>query len=186
MMEDAKAGKIQCIVCKDASRLGRNYLETGEYMERIFPLLGIRLVCISEGYDSGRDIPGGLGINIRNLMYQWYAQDIGRKVRMVKEEKKQRGEYLGSRAPYGFCICLREGKRVLGPDIPARKIAEEIFLWHREGLKPRQIQEKLKRQGVNPPGIYQKTGCIYGKKGEVKCWNPSTIRHVISWYRKER
>jgi DNA invertase Pin-like site-specific DNA recombinase len=180
MMEDARHQNIQCIICKDASRLGRNYLEVGEYMEQIFPSLGIRFVCISEGYDSAREMPGSLGMNLRNLMYQWYAKDIGRKVRLVKQQKKQRGEYLGSRPPYGYCIVYEKGKRLLKKDERAGKIVEEIISWHGEGMSLREIRDRLVEQGVHSPNIYYKTGCVYGEKGNVTPWDCSTIRFLLS------
>ena len=91
MLEDAQEGKINCIVCKDASRIGRDYLRTGEYLEKIFPLMGVRVVCVSDGYDSGREMPGSLAGNLKNLMNEWYAKDIGRRVRLVKQQKKAQG-----------------------------------------------------------------------------------------------
>lgn len=182
MLRDARAGRIQCIVCKDASRLGRDYLQTGEYMEQIFPLLGVRLVCISEGYDSGRDMPGSLSASLRNLMNEWYARDIGRRVRLVKEQKKRQGEYLGSRAPYGYRISREDGKRVLAEDPEAIRIVWNMLCWQREGMKPAEIRKKLQEQGVNPPAEYQKTGRIYSEEPPAKKWDSSTIRHVLLSY----
>jgi DNA invertase Pin-like site-specific DNA recombinase len=117
-------------------------------------------------------------------MYQWYAKDIGRKVRLVKQQKKQRGEYLGSRPPYGYCIVYETGKRLLKKDERAGKIVEEIISWHGEGMSLREIRDRLVDKGVHSPSMYYKTGCVYGTKGNVTPWDCSTIRRVISFHEK--
>ena len=93
MLEDAQEGKINCIVCKDASRIGRDYLRTGEYLEKIFPLMGVRVICVSDGYDSGREMPGSLAGNLKNLMNEWYAKDI--EATIVCERDSHKGIIIG-------------------------------------------------------------------------------------------
>lgn len=183
MLEDAGQGRLQCIVCKDYSRLGRDYLRTGEYIEKIFPSWGVRLVCISDGYDSREGMPGSMEGSIRNLMNEWYARDIGRKVRLAKKQKKREGNYLGSVPPYGFRIVYQEGRRILEPEEETMEIVKWICERRGHGMSLGQISRLLREQGVNPPGEYRKTGVICQKPSMVKKWDSSTIRHIIEHQR---
>lgn len=180
MLEDAGERKIQCIVCKDYSRLGRDYLRTGEYIEKIFPSWGIRLVCISDGYDSREGLPGSLEGNMRNLMNEWYAKDIGQKVRMVKQRQRAEGNYLGSRPPYGYEIIRRNGKRVLSEEEDTMAVIRWIHARREEGESLEQICRLLQERGVNPPEEYRRTGEVILKSTAVKKWDKSTLHHVIS------
>lgn len=180
LLEDAGEQRIQCIVCKDYSRLGRDYLRTGEYIEKIFPAWGIRLVCISDGYDSRRGQPGSLEGSMRNLMNEWYAKDIGRKVRQVKQEQKREGNYLGSRPPYGYAIVRRGGKRVLMKEPQTMEIVKWICDRSCQGDSLEQIVSQLQERHVNPPGTYRETGQVFQPSQEVKCWDRSALRRLIA------
>lgn len=178
MLRDAACGRIACVVCKDASRLGRDYLRTGEYIEKIFPSLGIRLVMVSEGYDSLYHMPGSMEGCMRNLMNEWYARDIGQRVHMVKQLKREQGHYLGSVPPYGMRVVWREGIRVLERDEAASEIIGMIGRWRRQGWSLSAIRERLWEKGVQPPRSYHRTGQIYGEPRGVTKWNKSTLRHI--------
>lgn len=186
MLKDAEAGTIQCIICKDASRLGRDYLQVGMYMEQIFPLWGVRLVCVSEGYDSRDGLPGSLAGCLRNLMNEWYAKDIGRRVRLVKEQKRRQGEYLGSRPPYGYQICVRDGRRVLEEEPETILVVNKIALWRREGMSYACIQRRLREEGINPPAVYRSQGSVFSKEVPAPDWDFSTIRYVIKRFSHTR
>lgn len=181
LLEDARMGKIQCIVCKDSSRLGRNYLKTGEYMEKIFPRLGIRLVCIGDNYDSEKGMPGSLEGNLKNLMNEWYARDIGRKVSLVKQRQKREGNYLGSVPPYGYRIVRQEGKRVLKEE-KTIAIVHEICRQREQGESLEQIKEWLYRKKINPPAQYRKEKRMI-QEGVVKKWDITTLKKIIEHQR---
>lgn len=183
LLEDARMQKIQCVVCKDYSRLGRDYLRTGEYIEKIFPMWGIRLVCISDGYDSLQGLPGSLEGSMRNLMNEWYARDIGQKVHLVKQQKKREGNYLGSRPPYGYRIVRQNGKRVLSEEEETMKIVRLICKRKQQGDSLEDIRKLLQKKGINPPGEYQKTGMVYQAPSVVKKWDSSTLRYLIAHQR---
>lgn len=183
LIKDAGNGNIQCIVCKDYSRLGRDYIRTGELIEKIFPVWGIRLVCISDGYDSRQGMPGSLEGNMRNLLNEWYAKDIGRKVHLVKQQQKDDGNYLGSSAPYGYCIVHREGKRVLEEDNETIQIVHWICQMQNQGSSIEDIRRQLHRMEVNPPAEYRKSKMVYGKTGKVKKWDRSAVQRVIAHQR---
>lgn len=179
MLRDAVCGRISCIVCKDASRLGRDYLRTGEYIEKILPSMGIRLVLVSEGYDSREKIPGSLEANMRNLMNEWYAKDIGRRVRAVKQVKRQQGHYLGSTAPYGMRVVRRDGIRRLEPDRETAQIVEQMREWRRQGTGITEIQRRLWERGIQPPEEYRKKGQVYGERRKAPRWSRGTIYRIL-------
>lgn len=183
MMEDAGTGKLECIVMKDLSRLGRNHLETGNYLEKIFPVLGIRIISLGEGYDSGQQMPGSLEEGIRNLMNEWYAKDIGRKVKSAKKQQKEAGNYLGSRPPYGFCIVRPDGIRSLEPDRQVEKIVKKMNAMHQAGKSVGEIREWLRANQVNPPEPYRRTGRVYWEAEPGKLWDPGSIRNSIAHQR---
>lgn len=95
MLEQAGQGKIQCIVVKDLSRFGRNYLEVGNYISRVFPFLGIRFIAVNDGFDSIRPMDAdSLETSFKTLLYDIYSRDISRKVRSAKKMKAEKGEFL--------------------------------------------------------------------------------------------
>ncbi len=100
MIHDIESGKIDCVIVKDLSRLGRDYLVTGKYIEEYFPSKNIRFVAVSDGYDSF----GGYDdmIPFRNLINEMYARDISKKIRASLSRKMADGEYIGARVPFGF------------------------------------------------------------------------------------
>lgn len=182
MLADAQAGKINCIVCKDASRIGRDYLRTGEYLEKIFPLMGVRVVCVSDGYDSGHEMPGSLAGNLKNLMNEWYAKDIGRRVRLIKQQQRAQGCYLGSRAPYGWQIIYCDGRRMLEKDPPAYEVIKQMAERRQQGMSYQQIAQWLEQNGVNTPEHYRRTGevyrCAYGEE-QQQTWEASGVRSIL-------
>lgn len=183
LLQDARNGKIQCILCKDSSRLGRDYLQTGELIEKILPAWGIRLVCISDRYDSSLGMPGSLEGNLRNLMNEWYAKDIGRKVHLVKQQKKKEGNYLGSVAPYGYEIIWKNGKRALQEEPGSIRIVHQICQWHQQGKTIEEISHLLQIRGILTPTEYRKQGKIQEKESMVKKWDRTTLHRIITHQR---
>lgn len=192
MLADAQNGSIQCILCKDASRIGRDYLKTGEYLEKIFPMLGVRVICISDQCGDGDTendweykIPGSLAGNLRNLMNEWYARDIGRRVSLVKQYKKAQGEYLGSVPPYGWKIDKRDGKRILVPDEQLKDILSLMYRLRQKEMSYGLIADVLNQKGIQPPQEYRKNGRVYRKgslkeqEEKTKQWDASGVRRII-------
>ena len=103
MLEDVKQGKINCIIVKDLSRFGRNYIETGRYIQQIFPFMGVRFIAINDGLDSSRiaDVDS-LETAFKTLLYDLYSRDLSRKVRNAKRFRAQQGEWMSAIAPYGY------------------------------------------------------------------------------------
>ncbi|HCO29087.1 MAG TPA: hypothetical protein DIT54_06685, partial [Lachnospiraceae bacterium] len=103
LIEDVKQGKIDCIIVKDLSRFGRNYIETGEYLERIFPFLNVRFIAVNDSYDSfSATASDDLIMHLVNLTNDLYARDISQKICPVIRSKQEKGEYLGAYPLYGY------------------------------------------------------------------------------------
>lgn len=113
LIADIKTQKLDAVVVKDFSRLGRNYIETGEYIEKVFPMYGIRFIAVTECYDSGGRKEDAFLTGLKNIVNEWYARESGRKVSVVKQHQKLRGGYTGGVAPYGYCTVVKDGVRVL-------------------------------------------------------------------------
>ena len=152
LLEDLKQGRADCVVVKDLSRLGRNYVEAGRYLEEIFPFLGARFLSIQDGYDSL--VPASpaeqLLLPFRNLINDSYARDISLKVRSSREIRRRKGEFIGSFAPYGYRKDPQDRHRLV-PDPPTAAVVREIFRLRLEGRSPRSIADTLTRWGVLSP-----------------------------------
>ena len=104
MMEDIKAKKIDCVICKDLSRFARNYIDAGRYLEKIFPFLGVRFIAITDHYDSaaGSDDADQIIVPFKNLINDAYCRDISIKIRSQLDVKRKNGQFIGSFAGYGY------------------------------------------------------------------------------------
>ena len=178
MMEDIRKGKINCIVTKDLSRLGRNYVETGDYLERVFPFLGVRFIAVNDNYDSNQiNASDQLAASLRNLVNDAYAKDISRKISTAMKAKRQRGDFLGTYEPYGY---LRDpvnpSKLIIDQEIAP--IVKEIFELRATGIGIERICRVLNEKGYPSPGRLRfERGIITNnnKKGSDLPWN----RHVL-------
>ena len=134
MLKDVQEGKIDCIVVKDLSRLGRNYIEAGELLEKIFPFLNVRFIAVNDNYDSGSfGTEEILGATLKNVVNDLYAKDISRKICSALKMKRQKGEYIGSYAPYGY-LKDPENKNHLIIDTDASFVVKEIFQLRAAGM----------------------------------------------------
>lgn len=156
MMEDVKGNKINCIIVKDLSRFGRNYIETGTYIERLFPLLGIRFIAINDYYDSADDTAASNHIIVpfKNLINDAYCRDISIKIRSHLEVKRKRGEFTGAFAVYGYMRGADKNKLVADPY--AAQIVKWIFGMKIGGMSQQAIADDLNRLGVLSPAEYKK------------------------------
>lgn len=179
MLEDVRARKIDCIVVKDLSRLGRNYVETGNLLEKVFPFLGVRFIAVNDHYDSA-DLSSSeeLGASLKNLINDIYAKDISRKSGSALKAKRLRGEYVGSYAPYGY-LKDPSNKNHLIPDPETLDTVREIFQLRAEGNGISTITRILNERGIPSPGRLRFERGIFSnnnQKGKDLPWN----RHVLS------
>lgn len=159
LLSDVKCGKIQCILVKDFSRFGRNYLEVGTYIEEVFPLLGVRFISVNDHYDNQyyhydnqyyHPYVNSIDIAVRNIMYDYYSKDLSQKVKASFTIKQEKGYYLGGGIPYGYCRSQKEkGKIVIEKE--AAEIVRRIFQMTKDGYSRSEIARILNESGVPAP-----------------------------------
>ena len=170
--------KIDCIVVKDFSRLGRNFVETGQYLEQVFPLLGIRFIAINDNYDSlnsqSRD---GMLVPIKSMINEMYSKDLSQKIQSCFRSKEARGE-IYTPVPFGY---KKDQKNHLIPDEEVSDVVMQIFLWKKSGRKEREIAKKLSAQGIPTP-FTRRCQLDYVKNtSRVKdsAWQPTFVTKVL-------
>lgn len=173
LMDDVRAGKVKCIVVKDLSRFGRNYLEAGEYLEKIFPFMGVRFISITDGYDSllSSDAEGALMIPLKNMINDVYAKDISRKIITSFRARQEKGEFLPAFAPYGYIKSQTEQYRY-EPDPVTAPYVKLIFEWKVAGASHSEICNRLNDMGAITPAR---------RKVELGIWKAEKYKHTI-WY----
>lgn len=137
MLRDIESGRIRCVLVKDLSRFGRDYIETGRYLERWLPEHGVRFIAVTDNIDSVRGAYDMM-MPLKNLFNTQYARDISRKVKSSLHAKQQRGEFIGAFASYGYCKDPQDHNRLV-IDPPAAEVVRRIFTlfeteWERSAL----------------------------------------------------
>ena len=167
LMQDVRDGLINCIIVKDFSRFGRNYIETGNFVEKIFPFLGVRFIAITDQYDSIKqaDCNEALSMHLKNIANELYARDIAEKVTASKQAKMKQGEYLGSIPPYGFQIEKIDGKRTLVPEPVTSEIVREIFNRYASGEHLYLLQNGCMGKRFIVQAIIKNTKWFISRKG---------------------
>lgn len=184
MIEDVKAGRTDCIIVKDLSRFGRNYLDAGEYIEKIFPFLGVRFIAVNDNYDSLGDKKASddLIIPFKNLINEAYCRDISVKIRSQLEIKRKNGQFLGSFAAFGY-MKDEQNKNKLVVDQYAADIVRDIFKWKLEGVSPQDIADALNKLGVLSPMEYKRSlGMKFTtsfKTNAKATWSAGTVIRIL-------
>ena len=176
MIEHMRKGEIGCIIVKDLSRLGRNYLE------KIFPFFGVRFISVTDGYDSLSSKPAedGLVVPLKNLVNEAYAKDMSKKVSTSIAIKQGRGDFIGSKAPYGYRKSP-ENKNKLVVDEEVRQVVVDIFEWKAAGLGYAAIARKLNEAGMPSPSKYRYLkGLTHNPRFENVLWGDSTIQCILT------
>lgn len=160
MMEQVKTGKIQCIVVKDLSRFGRDYLVVGNYISRVFPFLGVRFIAVNDGFDSTRQADiDSLDTSFKTLIYDLYSRELSQKVKSAKRQRAEKGLFLSPFAPYGYRKDPRD-KNHLIPDPKAAAVVQRIFRLAAEKHAPKEIAAILNADGIPSPMRYkQENNC---------------------------
>ena len=183
MMKDIEAGKVNCVVVKDQSRFGRDYIDVGKYKEKIFPKLGVRFITINEGYDSlSATSSDDLAFTINSFVYDFYIRDISTKIRTNLTAKKQNGEYAGAFVAYGY-VKDSNDKSKLVVDQFAADVVRDIFRWKIEGLSPQNIAVHLNELGIPSPAEYKKlSGSNYKTSFQTSSkavWSHVSVRRIL-------
>lgn len=157
MMEAIRRGEINCIIVKDLSRFGRDYIEAGKYIEKIFPQMGVRFIAINDQYDSLNASGGSDSIILpfKNLINDSYSRDISIKVRSNLESKRRRGEFIANFPVYGYSRSPEDKNQLVVDELAAGTV-RDIFRWKIEGMSAQKIADKLNARGTLPPMEHKK------------------------------
>lgn len=184
VLNDIKERKVNCVIVKDLSRFGRNYIEVGKYIEKIFPYLGVRFIAINDNYDSMavNNQNDKIAISFKNLINDAYCRDISIKIRSNLEVKRKRGEYVGAFAPYGYKKSDRD-KNQLVIDEDAAETVRDIFKMYLQGMSIYKIAKYLNEVGILTPLEYKKSlgSKFYTgfKRNEDSKWTHITVVRIL-------
>lgn len=182
LMQDVRLRRVNCIIVKDLSRFGRNHIETGNFLEKIFPFLGVRFVAVADRLDTWHSSTGNvsMGIHLKNLMNEMYARDIGLKVHSSKQVRRKEGSYTGGVPPYGYSAERKAGKRYLIPEAMTADVVKSIYEQFRKGRSVKEIRRWLYEEGIHSPRDYRIYGQVYSqRKGDLREWPAATIRSLL-------
>lgn len=183
MMSEIEQGTINCIVTRDLSRLGREHIEVGRYLRRIFPTLGVRFIAIGDNFDTLSDSADDLSILMRIAMNDAYAYDISKKTRASLESKRKNGDYIGACPIYGYKKDENNRNSLVADEYPAN-IVMDIFRMKIEGISAARIAAILNERGVLSPIAYKKYNRLPHPKGSFSdsCdakWSVTTILRTL-------
>ncbi len=182
LMDDVRGGKINCILVKDLSRFGRDYLETTNYIEIILPFLGVRFISVNDHFDTDAACNENktLEIALKNLVNDMYAKDVSKRVSTVRRQEVERGKFTGSNAPYGYVVNDKDPLRHFLIDEQAAAVVRDMYQMADDGMSVREISLELQRRNLSIPGQYLKTGHLYQEEGdEVHIWHIGTIANIL-------
>lgn len=184
MIKDIEKGKINCIVVKDFSRFGRDFIEVGKYLEEIFPLMNVRFISVNDNYDSFKSTESidNLIIPFKNLINDSYLRDISLKIRSSFDVKRKKGEFIGSFVTYGYLKDSNNKNKIVVDEI-ASKVVQDIFKYRLEGLSADKIAKKLNSENILSPMEYKKSiGLNIStnfKKKEKALWSAKAIFRIL-------
>ncbi len=166
MISDIEAGRVNCVVVKDLSRFGRDYIESGRYLQKIFPALGVRFIALTDHFDSRTADMGesSIVLPIRNFINDSYCRDISTKVKSQLEVKRKNGECTAPFAVYGYKKSERDKSRLVIDEYAAENV-RKIFGWKMEGMSLSAIAERLNDMGVLSPKEYKKSTGLHFNGG---------------------
>lgn len=174
MVQDMRKGIINCIIVKDLSRLGRDYIETGNYIERVFPFFDVRFIAVTDGYDSNKS-GEELLVPLKNMVNEMYSKDLSKKVKTAFETMRKNGEYPSGSVPYGY----KRADRHLLPDNEVKDTIIEIFDMFLHGSKINSIVKHLTAKTANPRAYkYLKSGNAI-PEGFYTGWNIQTVHGIL-------
>lgn len=184
MLDDIRAGVINCVIVKDLSRFGREYINAGKYIDRLFPYYGVRLIAINDNIDTVTlSASNDLNITLKNLMNDNYCRDISIKIRSNLQVKRKNGEFIGAFAPYGY-MKSETDKNQLAADPYAAGVVRDIFRWKLEGMSQDTISRKLTAEGILSPLEYKKSRGerlnTQFKTNKQAQWTPVAVRRILT------
>lgn len=183
MMRMIEQGEANCVIVKDLSRLGREYIETGRYMRRVFPAYGVRFIAINDNVDTENDAADDLTVSVKNIMNEAYCRDISVKTRSALEVKRRSGDFVGAFTIYGY-VKVGDKHKSLEVDEYAANVVRDIFRKRLEGFSASHIADELNRLGILSPLAYKRNhGMPHAKGGYTDrkdCkWSATTIIRIL-------
>jgi DNA invertase Pin-like site-specific DNA recombinase len=181
LLEWIKQRKVKCIIVKDISRFSRDYIEVGNFLERIFPLMEIRFISINDNYDSARTrhATGGIDLAFRNLMYSLYSKDLSIKVKSAREIRIRKGYFTGGMPPFGFQFKSVD-KRTLIIDEEAARVVRHIFELALSLSGTGEIARMLNQEKLPTPAVYKnRKKQIYPIEENNQFWNAKKVRTIL-------
>ncbi len=185
MMADAQAGTVDCIICKDLSRFARNYIDSGRYLEKVFPSMGVRFIAINDSFDSfgTASQSDSLIIPFKNLINDAYCKDISMKIRSQLDIKRKMGDFIGAFCTYGYKKDPDNKSRLL-VDEDAARVVEMIFRLRLQGMSNTRIADHLNGMGVLSPMAYKMSKGLNYRSGfrvnDQILWNAENVRRVLT------
>lgn len=182
MLSDIESGFVDCVIVKDLSRLGRNTIDTGYYIEQYFRLRNVRFIAVNENFDTAapEDAHSGIIIPLRNMINEAYALDIGRKIKAQQRQAMKDGKFIGSRTPYGYLKAPDDCHQLI-IDPVAAPVVQKMFQWASEGFGLNTITVRLNEAGYLPPSHYKNTQGIITHENLMGNgnWNTRTVARIL-------
>ncbi|HGC7837875.1 TPA: recombinase family protein [Streptococcus agalactiae] len=181
MMQDIRDRRINCIIIRDLSRLGREYLEMGRLIDKVFPFLGVRFISVNDKLDTVKetDSKKSFEVTLKNIINDMYAKDISVKIKTSKHNRARNGYFIGSVPPYGYKIKkFKEGQKLV-IDENVRFIVEEMFDLTLQGKSQYEVAKHFNEKGYAPGMVYYKTGRVYRENDDPE-WNKGTISKMLT------
>ena len=184
LLEKVRRQEVTCIIVKDFSRFGRDYIELGDYLERIFPLLGVRFISVNDHYDSldYKGTTGGLDVVMKNIVYAYYSKDLSVKVKTGKMAKIKRGEHSCGHPPYGY-VADPDNRLIYVVDPVAAKIVRRIFDSFLSGKRMYEIADMLNQEGIASPAAYYRknnpNSASYCNHSEMRYWDTDSVKRIL-------
>ena len=184
MIESLKNGEANVVICKDFSRFFRDYVEIGDYLERIFPFLGVRFIAVNDGYDSDdyKGSTAGMEVVMKYIVYSYYSRDLSQKIKTVMSTRKSKGEFVASQAPYGYMKDPNVKRKII-PNPDTAPVVRKIFDLALEGKTPAEIAVILNDYKLETPSAYFRRMNPDSKKfrtsSKEACWTVSNVREIL-------
>ncbi len=183
MLDEVRQGNIQCIIVKDISRFGRDYLTVGDYISRVFPFMGVRFIAINDGFDSIRPMDiDSLETSFKTLLYDLYSRQLSRNVRKAKRFRAQRGYFIAPFAPFGYKKDPADRHHLI-IDPPAAEIVRRIFSMATEDLSAKEIAKRLNDESIPTRMLYKRaSGCsrtVWPCVNKDNFWLQAEVRLIL-------
>jgi DNA invertase Pin-like site-specific DNA recombinase len=180
MIQDIEAGKIQCVIVKDLSRLGRNYIDTGYYIQSYFPSYKVRFIALSENFDTEKEDSNNILLPVLNMINESYAVDASKKIKEQAARDMKAGKFIGARPPYGYKKSPDDCHKLI-IDEETAPVVKQIFQWVLDGVSYDKIAVMLNEAGVMTPSHYMKQQGLISSQNLIGqgYWQTFTIAKIV-------